>query len=174
MIVADPSPFGALLGSSEALLAGVGELVERGTELLSRDNIDRIGRILEDLEQLSQTLAASRTSVVETLSTMNATLDETRGVVAQTREALAREGVPMLASGRRAMASLERSSQQLERLLARHEQRLDAGLGSVGEIAPLMQDLQRGVATLNRILQRLEEDPAGYLRGRPPLGEFEP
>jgi phospholipid/cholesterol/gamma-HCH transport system substrate-binding protein len=44
----------------------------------------------------------------------------------------------------------------------------------MAEIGPVMQELQRSLGTLNRILSRLEEDPAAYLTGRPPAPEFTP
>ncbi len=181
VIIADPSPIGALLGNSEVLLSGITELVNQGAALLSPDNVERFGSILLHLEQVSGALAESRNGVGESLASLNATLEEARGAMQDARRLLAggnamleTEGQPMLASGRRAMRSLEQSSAQLAQLLRRHEQSLDQGLGGVGEITPVIQELYRALATLNRILQRLEDDPGGYLRGRSEVREFEP
>jgi phospholipid/cholesterol/gamma-HCH transport system substrate-binding protein len=80
----------------------------------------------------------------------------------------------MVVDGRRAMQSLAQSGEQLERLLSRNASALDNGLQGMAEIGPVMQELQRSLGTLNRILSRLEEDPAAYLTGRPPAPEFTP
>jgi phospholipid/cholesterol/gamma-HCH transport system substrate-binding protein len=181
IIQAEPSPIGALLGNGEALLAGVNELVDQGVRLLSPQNIERVSRSIHNLEQLSAELARSRTGVGQTLESLIATAQEAQAALqaatALTQRAdrlLQEEGAPMLADGRQAMRSLAQSSAQFERLLGDNAAALDSGLAGVAEIGPVMQDLQRTVGTLNRILSRLEEDPAAYLTGRPPAPEFTP
>jgi len=181
VIQADPSPIGALLGNSEALLGGVNELVEQGAELLSPQNIDRIGRIIHNLEQVSEELVESRAGVGETLETLTASAQDAQAVlqaatslINHADQLLVKEGGPMLSDGRRAMHSLAQSGAQLERLLGDNAAALDNGLQGMAEIGPVMQDLQRSLGTLNRILSRLEEDPAAYLTGRPPAPEFTP
>lgn len=174
LIWAEPSPIGALLGNGETLLSGVNELVERGTELLSAENIERIGRVIHNLERLSDTLVQSSTGVDETLGALTAAADEARQTMAALRVLLAEKGTPMLADGQQAMQALAHSSAQLEQLLVRNRGALDTGLQGMAQVAPVMQELQRSLATLNRILSRLEDDPAGYLTGQPPAQEFTP
>jgi phospholipid/cholesterol/gamma-HCH transport system substrate-binding protein len=181
VLYAEPSAIGALLGNGEALLSGVSELVEQSAELLSQDNIDRIGRIIHNLEQVSEELAKSRTGVGETLETLTATaqgaqtvLQAATGLINNVDRLLVQDGAPMVEDGRRAMQSLAQSGEQLERLLTRNAGALDNGLQGMAEIGPVMQELQRSLGTLNRILSRLEEDPAAYFTGRPPAPEFTP
>lgn len=180
-IEADPSAIGALLGNGESLLSGVNELVEQGAQLLSPENIDRISRIILNLEQVSEELARSRTGVGETLETLTQAARDAQQVLHSATELinhadqlLTRDGGAMVADGRKAMRSLAQSSARLERILTRNSAALDTGLQGVAEIGPVMQELQRNLGTLNRILSRLEEDPAGYLTGRPPAPEFTP
>jgi len=181
VIEADPSPIGALLGNGEALLTGVNELVEQGAELLSPENIDRIGRIIHNLEQVSEELVESRSGVGEMLDNLSTTAEEAQKVlqaatqlISHADRLLSDQGAPMVVDGRRAMQSLAQSGEQLERLLSRNASALDNGLQGMAEIGPVMQELQRSLGTLNRILSRLEEDPAAYLTGRPPAPEFTP
>ena len=174
LLVAEPSPIGALLGNGEALLTGVNELVAQGTQLLSPENIGRISQIIHNLEQVSDELVESRAGVGETLNALTAVAAEAQAVMREARTLLAERGEPMLADGQKAMQALAQSGQQLEQLLNRNTGALDSGLQGMAEIGPVMQELQRSLGTLNRILSRLEEDPAGYLTGKPPAHEFTP
>lgn len=181
VLLAEPSAIGTLLGNSETLFSNVNALVERGAELMSAENIDRIGRIIHNLEQVTDELAQSRTGVGETLDELTQAAREATAVMqgAQTLlvhadNMLTRQGGPMLEDGQRAMQSLAQAGEQLEQLLSRNGGALDKGLQGVGEIGPMVQEMQRSLATLNRILSRLEDDPAGYLTGKSPTREFTP
>ncbi len=181
VLLAEPSAIGTLLGNSETLFSNVNALVERGAELMSAENIDRIGSILHNLEQVTDELAQSRTGVGETLNELTQAAREATAVMqgAQTLlvhadNMLTRQGGPMLEDGQRAMQSLAQAGEQLEQLLSRNGGALDKGLQGVGEIGPMVQEMQRSLATLNRILSRLEDDPAGYLTGKSPTREFTP
>ncbi len=181
VLLAEPSAIGTLLGNSETLFSNVNALVERGAELMSAENIDRIGRIIQNLEQVTAELAQSRSGVGETLDELTQAAREAKAVMqgAQTLlvhadAMLTRQGGPMLEDGQRAMQSLAQAGEQLEQLLSRNGGALDKGLQGVGEIGPMVQEMQRSLATLNRILSRLEDDPAGYLTGKSPTREFTP
>lgn len=174
VIPAEPSAFGALLGNGETLLSGVNELVERGIQLLSAENIERIDHIVQNLEQLSDGLARADGGVEQTLAALMAAASEARAVMAEARLLLTRQGAPLLADGQQAMRALAHSSEQLEQLLARNSDALDSSLQGMAEVGPVMQELQLSLGTLNRILSRLESDPAGYLTGQAPTTEFTP
>ncbi|MBV0932655.1 MlaD family protein [Marinobacterium weihaiense] len=181
IIVAEPSAIGSLLGNSETLFSNVNALVEQSTQLLSAENIGRIGRIIHNLEQVSDELVESRAGVGETLNELTQAAREAQAVMRDASELLANadrmltaRGEPMLAEGQQAMQSMARISQQLEQLLSQNTGALNSGLQGMAEIGPVMQELQRSLGTLNRILARLEEDPAGYLTGKAPANEFTP
>lgn len=181
VILAEPSAIGSLLGNSETLFSNVNVLVERGTQLLSVDNLQRIERIIQNLERVSEELAQSRAGLGETLTELTRAARDAQAVMGDASQLLTRadrmlaaRGGPMLADGQHAMRALARTSQQLEQLLERNGGALDQGLQGLSAIGPLMQELQRSLSTLNRILLRLEEDPAGYLTGQPPAHEFTP
>lgn len=173
VLLAEPSPIGALLGSGEALMTGISELVARSSALLSTENIARIERTLEHLEQLSATLAEEE-GVAATLTSLRETSEEMGATVRQVRPAAGGAGYPPAGRRQQAMHALARSSRQLEQLLDRNAGALDSGMQGMAELGPVMQELQLSLGTLNRILSRLEEDPAGYLTGQAPAPEFNP
>ncbi|MBP0047835.1 MCE family protein [Marinobacterium sp. AK62] len=181
VILAEPSAIGSLLGNSETLFSNVNVLVERGAQLLSVDNIQRIERIIQNLEQVSEELAQSRSGVGETLNELTQAARDAQTVLRDASQLLVHadrmltaQGGPMLAEGQKAMQALASSSEQLEQLLSRNGGALDQGMQGLSAIGPVMQELQRSLGTLNRILIRLEDDPAGYLTGQPPAHEFTP
>ncbi len=181
IIRADPSPLGSLLGSGEALISGVDLLVGRGTELLSPQNLDHIAGILANLEQISGDLAQSRGGVETLAGRLERVLEQAEGLLADSRQLvgganrlLANEVAPALGEGRQALAALARSSARIEQLLQQKSPALAQGADAVAELEPAVRELQRSLVMLNRILSRLENDPAGYLSGKPALQEFSP
>jgi phospholipid/cholesterol/gamma-HCH transport system substrate-binding protein len=181
IILAEPSAIGSLLGNSEALFANVNEVVEQGAKLLSPENIGSIARIIGNLERVSDELVESRAGLGETLNELTQAARDAQTVMREASTLLANadrmlvaRGEPMLAEGQKAMQALAQSSQQLEQLLSRNSGALDRGLQGISEVGPVMQELQRSLGTLNRILSRLEQDPAGYLTGKAPANEFTP
>ncbi|WP_432696551.1 MlaD family protein [Marinobacterium sp. YM272] len=181
IIQAEPSAFGSLIGNSETLFANVNELVDQGARLLSADNIERIGNIIHNLERVTGDLADSRADVAESLDELTQAAQDAQRVMRDASalmthadELLVSRGGPMFAEGQKVMRSLAQSSEQLEGLLSRNADELDRGFKGVAEIGPVMRELQRSLGTLNRILARLEEDPAGYLTGKAPASEFTP
>lgn len=181
IIMAEPSAFGSLIGNSETLFANVNELLDQGARLLSADNIERIGQIIHNLERVTGDLADSRADVATSLNELTQAAQDAQRMMVDARELLGHadellvsRGTPMFDEGQKAMRSLAQSSQQLEALLSRNATQLDQGFQGAAEIGPVMRELRRGLGTLNRILSRLEEDPAGYLTGKAPVNEFTP
>ena len=59
-IIADPSPLSRLMSNGEDLVLSVTRLLNRANQLFSRDNIGRISRTLENIEQTSASVSEQR------------------------------------------------------------------------------------------------------------------
>ncbi|NNU17140.1 MCE family protein [Parvularcula sp. ZS-1/3] len=167
-------------GGLAAVIESSGPLAENITSLVSAENIDRIGRILEDIESLTDAIADKDEDIGEiienvatisiilrrnaealdtTVARINSIIDETEGMlrtdVKQTLEAAATSA-----------ESLSEVIAEIEDILSENRPAIDAfaqeGLGAtVGVIA----QANRVLATTEAILQEFDRDPARFLLG---------
>jgi phospholipid/cholesterol/gamma-HCH transport system substrate-binding protein len=181
VIVADPSPLAKLLANGEDLMTSINEVVARAGELLSSDNVQRITRTLDHLDQATGAIAAQREDIrallrqlAEASRNANATLQQTAQLVHQTSGLIDHQGRAALDSARAAMASLEHATASIDALLKNNRQALDGGLKGLDELGPALRELRQTLGSLRAISHRLDENPAGYLLGRDQTKEFKP
>ena len=181
VIVADPSPLAKLLANGEDIMTNVNEVVDRIGQLLSDDNVQRVARTLDHLDQTTAAIAGEREDIRSLLRQLNeasrsanATLQQAGTLVQRTSGLVDRQGRATLDSARAAMASVERIADRLDRLLADNRQALDGGMRGLGDLGPAIRELRRTLESLRGISRRLDENPAGYLLGRDKSKEFVP
>ncbi|WFM70298.1 MlaD family protein [Halomonas sp. CKK8] len=181
LIQAEPSPLSSLLSNSEELFAQVDRLLTNANRLLSEENAESLTRTLGNLEVVSGALVDQREALGDAMARFGeageqldaalqgfSRLGETANVL------LDEEGRATLESARRAMQSLEATTARLDGLTARHEGSLARGLQGVGELDPAMRELHAALRALNRLVRRIEENPADALLGRDEIQEFTP
>jgi len=181
LIQAEPSPLSSLLSNSEELFAQVDRLLTNANRLLSEENAESLTRTLDNLEVISGALVDQRDAFGEAMARFKRAGDQIETSLQSfsrlgenANALLDEEGRETLASARRAMQSLESTTARLDRLTARHEGSLDRGLQGVGELDPAMRELHATLRALNRLVRRLEENPADALLGRDEIQEFTP
>lgn len=164
VITAQPSPLRSFLADGETLIGSLDQLLGSANRLLSRQNTQRIERILVDIEQLTTTLAEQRGELAQAVTHFNR-------VGRQANALLDNQGGETFDSAQRAMATLERTSSRLDSLLAGNAASVNRGLGQFG---PALSELNSVLDNLNRITRRLEESPSDYLFNRNAIEEFSP
>lgn len=181
VIVADKSPITALLASGEDLLTNINKLAASANALVSPENVARISRTLDHLDQVTGTVAEEREdmrTIVKQLAAASRqaseTLAQSSKVMASANNLLDQQGKDALNSARDAMASLDRASNSIERLLADNRDSLDAGAQGLSALGPAVGELRETLSSLRAITRRLQEDPAGYLLGGEKNKEFQP
>jgi phospholipid/cholesterol/gamma-HCH transport system substrate-binding protein len=86
--------------------------------------------------------------------------------VSGTADALLRnEGRSALRSMDRALGDFDAVTQRLDTLTSNNAGALDAGLQSMGELAPALRESRDTLNNVNRFTRRLDENPAGTLWG---------
>ncbi|MFP6799018.1 MAG: MlaD family protein [Pseudomonas sp.] len=173
-ILADPSPLSRLMANSEDLVLNVTRLLNRANQLFSRDNIGRISRTLENIEQTSASVAEQRDELRQALQQMSNASQEAADLMRNANQLLSGQGREAMGSASRLMASLERSSSNVERLLSDNRAALDGGMQGIGELGPTIIELRETLSALRSFARRLEEDPAGYLLRSDTIKEFQP
>ncbi|TDR56277.1 phospholipid/cholesterol/gamma-HCH transport system substrate-binding protein [Halomonas ventosae] len=181
LIQAEPSPLSSLLSNSEELFAQVDRLLTNANRLLSEENAESLTRTLGNLEVVSRSLVDQRDALGEAMARfgqvgeqLEASLESVSTLGETANGLLDEEGRATLQSARRAMQSLEATTARLDGLTARHEGSLARGLQGVGELDPAMRELHAALRALNRLVRRIEENPADALLGRDAIQEFTP
>jgi phospholipid/cholesterol/gamma-HCH transport system substrate-binding protein len=181
LIQAEPSPLSSLLSSSEEIFIQVDTLLTHANRMLSEDNAESLTRILDNLEVISRTLVDQRDVLDRGMAGFGrAGAQAEEGLASLTRlgetatRLLDTEGREILARADRAMQSLESTTTRLDRLTENHQDSLARGLQGVGELDPAMRELHAALRALNRLIRRLEENPAEALLGRDSIQEFTP
>lgn len=181
LIQAEPSPLSSLLSNSEELFAQVDRLLTNANRLLSEENAESLTRTLGNLEVVSGTLVDQREALGDAMARFGQVGEQLEAALqgfsrlGETADGLLdEEGRATLESARRAMQSLEATTARLDGLTARHEGSLARGLQGVGELDPAMRELHAALRALNRLVRRIEENPADALLGRDAIQEFTP
>lgn len=180
-IVASPSPIARLLNDSNDLMAGVNVLMHNANQMFSAENVERISKTLEHLEQTTGTIAEQRGDIRQAMQQLSAigkqataTLEQTAALMRNANGLLTDQGKQMFGSADRAMKSLEQSSATINKLLTNNQDSLNSGMQGLNGLAPAVRELRDTLTSLRAISQRLEANPSGYLLGSDKNKEFTP
>jgi len=180
LILSVPSDLDRLMEGSQDVIANVTEATARINELLSTENLSRIGGTLANLESLSTTLDAdvhgaldearaagvAIRELAERASTMVGSLEQSlgadalAGLSADTRATLA----SIRSSAERLGGTLEQSSPGLNRFT-------EEGLP---ELTRTLTELRALAQALTRLSRQLEQNPQGWLLQPAPQRSEEP
>ncbi|WP_417548582.1 MlaD family protein [Marinobacter segnicrescens] len=180
-IQAEPSQLSALMSNSESLFQRADDFLTNANQFLSEENADNLTAALENLRTASDSLVSETenlnralVAVYEAAARAEQTFERYERLGNYLDELLEQEGQPMLASARSAAESLEQATIRIDTLVADNEGSVGQGLQSLGELAPVMQELETTLRNLRRLTQRLEEDPGKALLGQDPIQEVSP
>jgi phospholipid/cholesterol/gamma-HCH transport system substrate-binding protein len=178
-----PSTIDRLTADAPELLNRSVVLLERATELLSDDNLDRIADTLDNLDRLTTTLAddkdgvaplldetgvllAELTAAVEAVRTTTERLDAVARTVEADADALMTNATDGFARLNTAVAQLDRAAGEMTGLLRDvREPMRDFSQSGLYEFTALIGETRQLVATASRITKEIERDPAGFLLG---------
>ena len=181
VIVADPSPLSRILANGEDLMVNINDVVARASELLSPENMDRIGRTLDHLDKATGAIADQRDDIRELLKQLalaskqaNDTLAQTQRLVQTTNGLVDNQGRATLDSAKNAMASVERASASIDGLINDNRAAINGGMQGFSELGPAVRELRDAAGSLRGISRRLDDNPASFLLGRDRSKEFVP
>jgi phospholipid/cholesterol/gamma-HCH transport system substrate-binding protein len=164
------------------LSAAADDLVERVRMILSDENIARISGTLDDIHQMSSSVAGQKEDVAALIKnlkdvsvTLNATLLKAQGSLDTIDKSVVQNLPELTAKLDRTLASLEETAKNANGMLAENRQPLaDFSQNGLGQLGPTLAELRVLVRDLRRISSRLDRNPAGYATGRTHPEEFTP
>lgn len=181
VIVASPSPFARILNSGENTVANINDLLRNANRVFSEENVNNVSKILANVEEVSNTMAQQSghvSSMLDALAEAGKGADQALAQISQlartAEKAVGERGAAIMDNVRNTTESLSRISAETENLLANHYGALANGMQGLSDIGPAIRELRSTLVTLRTLIQRLNEDPAGYLLGRDTIREFKP
>lgn len=181
VLIATPSPIARLLTDGSDMMANVNMLLHNANALFSSDNVERVSKTLENLEQTTTAISSQRGDISQTLKQLaqvgkqaSSALEQTTALMRNANGLVSTEGKQMFNSAEQAMKSLEHSSATINALLNNNEDSLNSGLQGLNQLGPAVNELRETLSTLRSISRRLEANPSGYLLGRERNKEFTP
>lgn len=179
IIDAQRSALSGLLDNSQLMMNKADQLLRNANQLFSADNIEQVSAILSNTRQASETLVRKSAALDELFANLNQASAKAGQAAAQiaevsaTADALLRnEGLSALRSMDSALGNFDAVIQRLDTLTSDNAGSLDAGLQSMGELAPVLRELRSTLNNLNRFTRRLDENPAGTLWGADTIKEL--
>lgn len=182
VIVAKQSALNKLLSSTEGIATTTADVLFRLDRMLSDENINHINQTLSNLDAVTSGVSGERQSIVALIGNLHAsseqlkrTLDSTDRAMNGIDKELVSKLPGLVDKLDRTLAQLDSLSSNANGVLASNKDALDA-LGSQGlsQIGPTLNELRSLLRDLNRLSNRIGNNPAGFVLGRDQPKEFKP
>jgi phospholipid/cholesterol/gamma-HCH transport system substrate-binding protein len=158
------------------------DIAERVRLILSDENIERISRTLDDVNQLSGTLAGEKQDIAALISNlrsasveMSATMKKVQGSLDTIDSQVISQLPPLVDKLDRTLSNLDQATGNANRILGDNREAIaDFSQNGLAQVGPTLVELRLVLRDLHRISDRLDQHPAGYLTGKTQPVEFEP
>jgi len=180
IIPTKPGALGQLLNTAPELLERVSTLTERLTELLSDRNQESIAGILDNLEEVSRSLAERGPEIAATLAEARVAIrqagdaaEEYGRLAGTTNTLLNEEGRPMINDLRQSLRRAETTMGELEGAIGDARPGIQAFSNqTLPEVGQLIRDLRQTSESLREITDRLNQRGVGGVIGGQSLPDY--
>ncbi|GAB2497420.1 MlaD family protein [Arenimonas alkanexedens] len=164
------------------IAANASEIVGRVNDLLSDENVARVTRTLEQLDQITGSVAGEREDIAALISNARAASEQLEKTLASADrtinnldQGLVQELPDLVARLDRTLAKLESASTSADAILTDNRDAFaDFSQDGLAQVGPTMRQLRGLIRELDGLAEKLEGNPAGFLLGREQPEEFEP
>ena len=164
------------------IAATANEIVDRVNVLLSEENIARVTRTLEQLDQVTGAVAGEREEIAGLIRSARAASEKLEATLASADKTITGidQGVvqklpEIVAKLDRTLAQLETTSQTANGILSDNREAIaDFSNDGLGQVGPTMRQLRSLIRELDDLADKVETNPAGFILGREQPEEFEP
>ena len=158
------------------------DIVERIRTILSDANIARISGTLDDLHQISGTVANQKEDVAALIKNlrevslqMNTTLVKAQSSLDTIDRSVVQNLPELMKKLDRTLAQLEAASSNANSVIADNREAIASfSQNGLAQVGPTLAELRVLVRDLHRVTSRLDRNPGGYVTGRNRPEEFEP
>jgi phospholipid/cholesterol/gamma-HCH transport system substrate-binding protein len=164
------------------LSAAADDIVERIRAILSDENVARISGTLDDIHQLSSSVAGQKEEIAELIKNLkdvsvqlNTTLVKAQGSLDTIDKSVVKNLPELVAKLDRTLSSLEDASKNANGVIADNRESIsNFSQNGLAQVGPTLAELRVLVRDLRRVTSRLDRNPAGYATGRTHPEEFTP
>jgi phospholipid/cholesterol/gamma-HCH transport system substrate-binding protein len=164
------------------LSAAADDIVERIRAILSDENVARISGTLDDIHQLSSSVAGQKEEIAaliknlrEVSVNLNKTLVKTQGSLDTIDQNVVKKLPAIIDKLDLTLANLEKASKNANSVISDNRAAIsDFSQNGLGQVGPTLAELRVLVRDLRRVSSRLDRNPAGYATGRTHPEEFSP
>lgn len=157
-------------------------LVARMDELLSEKNINRISATLENLEQMTGSIAGQKQDIAtlivnvrEITDGLKVTVDSANGAIDGFDKNLVDRLPALMDKLDSTVANLDSVAGNANALIAENRPAVNSFANDgLAQLGPTLAELRRLIRDLRNLSDRLEDRPASYILGRDAPKEFEP
>jgi phospholipid/cholesterol/gamma-HCH transport system substrate-binding protein len=182
VIPTKPGALGELLNNAPLLLERLSALTERLTNILSDKNQQSIEQILDNVENLSGTLASQgpdlRAAIQESriaLQKAGLAADEITKMAGTTNKLLDSDGRPMLVELRKTLRSANGSLAALETTLNNANPAIETlNTQTLPEVTQLARDLRELSVSLKSVTDKVDQGGIGSVVNAPALPDYQP
>ena len=175
-----PGALTSLLNTAPELLERVSTLTERLTELLSDRNQESIAGILDNLEEVSRSLAERGPEIAATLAEARVAIrqvgeaaDRFGQLSSSTQQLIDRDGRPLINDLRQTLRSANNTIGELERAVGDARPGIRAFSNqTLPEVGQLMRELRATSESLREIMERLNQQGVGGVIGGQRLPDY--
>lgn len=167
VIPADPSPISAIIAQGENILNNLDQFLENANRLVSEENTSNLNEIVTNLKLATDTLTEQRSNLTDGLTQFNQLMTEATSLTRQLDGLVDEQGEQVLTSARQTMEAVEQ-------LLVQNEGALNEGIQNFNELGPAIRELRNTLNAVQRLTQRLEENPSDLIFGGEQIKEFNP
>jgi phospholipid/cholesterol/gamma-HCH transport system substrate-binding protein len=164
------------------LSAAADDIVERIRSILSDENVARISGTLDDIHQLSSSVAGQKQDIAELIKNLrdvsvnlNKTLVKANGSLDNIDQNVVKNLPELIRKLDATLANLESASKNANSVIDDNREAIsDFSQNGLGQVGPTLAELRVLVRDLRRVSSRLDRNPAGYATGRTHPEEFSP
>ncbi len=162
------------LGSLPELASRLSDLLDRGSSVLSQENIDAFSHVARHLDEATTGLPQSSRNLQQLLQSAQDTVQDMRQLVDNLRGTSQTAGVDVVAAAEKLRATsdnLARASARLDSLVARNGDQV-SGLvrDAVPQLEALLRDSRAAVNQINDLARSLHDNPSRLLYQPKPAG----
>jgi phospholipid/cholesterol/gamma-HCH transport system substrate-binding protein len=155
-----------------AFLTGSGDIVDAVNKLLSDENTEAFGRILDHIDTLTGVFAAQHDNLsltIENSAKITADLAAASSNLKELAASLnkvAQDDAPLIAADlRKTLKSTQALVDELQAVVAENREPLSQASVGLAQIGPAISEARRTMRTLDQVLRELDRDPRGYFLG---------
>lgn len=163
-----------VLGTLPDLASRLADLIDRGSSVLSPQNVEDIRQMLQNLDQATAGLPESARSLQQLLATANTTVTNLRELVANLRDVSQTAGTDVVTAVQKLKVTtdnLASASAKLDAFVARNGDQVSGVIADAGpQLEALLRDSRAAMNQINDLTRTLRENPSRLLYQNKPVG----